>query len=162
MAPVYAVLRTAHETFRLANVQQNVALASRDLGNFASALALWDEALASLGPATTPRERTLEAMIRGNQALTYQWQGDLEAAFTLHREARTLFEELGELGHAALVDLKLSGIEQERGHLAEALRLSALAADDLRRRGQRNAAAHAQLYQAKILLQLNRFEEAVD
>jgi CHAT domain-containing protein len=165
MGEVYAVLREAKEYFRLANVQQNVAFAYTFLGNFPAAFALWDEALASLAQTPTfgeHKERNLQAMILANQALTRLWQGDFDAAFTLHCQARALFQDLGEEGNAALVDLKLSIIEQERGHLAEALRLSTRAYEDLKQRGQKNTAALALLYHARILMKLNRLEEAVD
>ena len=162
MAEVYAVLREAKEYLRLANVQQNVALAYLDLGQFPEAFARWDEALVTLGQVSTVRERTLQAMILSNQALTRLWQGELDASFALHRETRRLFQELGEWGRAALVDIKQGIVEQERGHLAEALRLSTSAYEDLKRRGHKNLVALALLYRARVLMKLNRFEEAVE
>jgi CHAT domain-containing protein/tetratricopeptide (TPR) repeat protein len=165
MGEVYAVLREAKEYFRLANAQQNVAFAYSFLGNFPAAFAMWDEALASLALSPTlweHKERNLRAMILANQALIRLWQGDFDASFTLHIQARTLFQDLGEEGNASLVDLKLSIVEQERGHLAEALRLSTRAYEDLKQRGQKNTAALALLYHARILMKLNRLEEAVE
>ncbi|MGO8950137.1 MAG: CHAT domain-containing protein [Ktedonobacterales bacterium] len=162
MEEVYGVLREANEQFRLANVQQNVALAYHYIGNFPAAFSMWDEALATLGQPSTFRERNLQAMILANQALTRLWQGELDASFTLHSETRRLFQDVNEQGRAALEILKLSIVEQERGHLAEALRLSTLAYEDLKRREHRNTATLALLHRAKILIKLNRLEEAVE
>jgi CHAT domain-containing protein/tetratricopeptide (TPR) repeat protein len=156
------VLRAAQTPLRLANVQQNLAVAYRDLGNFARAMALWNEALATLDQANTPGERKLRAMIYGNQARTLLWQGNLDGAYALHVQARTLFLAEGEIGSAALETLNLGLVEQERGHLPEALRLVVSARDDLIERCQTAATAYARIHHAKMLVRLNRVDEAVE
>jgi CHAT domain-containing protein len=157
---VCAVLRAAGDPLRLANVQQNIAVAYRDLGNFARAMFLWDEALETLGESATSRALYLRALIYGNQARTRLWQGDLDAAYALHMKAHELFMAEDESGIAAIEELNLGLVEEERGHLPEALRLVMSAREDLFQRHQTLGAAWASIHYARLLLRLNRVDEA--
>jgi CHAT domain-containing protein/tetratricopeptide (TPR) repeat protein len=153
------ILRAAGDPYRLANVQQIIALVLRDHNRFAEALRRWDDALATLAALDTPRARYSRALIWGNQARTRLWMGDRDEAYALYMRAQAEFIALD--GDAdALTQLNLSIVEHERGHPQEALRLVAAATAGFAADEQRGARAFARIYHTRMLLQLNRVEEA--
>ncbi len=170
MGEVRQVLREQAPAYRLAMVEQNIAIAHLYLGQHDAALATLDRALADLGPIdpvgpgtaqTAQHEQNLRAMLLGNQANVLLWRGDLPGAHDLHERARALFVEIGNGGHAALAEMNLAVVERLRWNLRDALARARAGAEGLRAAGLEALAPLAGVYQADILLQLNRVAEAV-
>jgi CHAT domain-containing protein len=164
MDEVRTVLREEAPAYRLAMVEQNIAIAHLYLGQHDAALAMLDRALADLGPvgpSPARHEQNLRAMLLGNRANVLLWRGDLPGARELHARARALFVAIGNGGHAALAEMNLAVIERLRWNLRDALARARSGAEGLRAAGLEALAPLARVYQADILLQLNRAAEAV-
>jgi CHAT domain-containing protein len=155
-----AVLRRAGQTLRLANVRQNVAHAYLSLARYSKAKAVYDSALMFLGSGESRSERNLRALLLMNIGCTLLWLVDVDRAREQLVRARSIFEDIGNTGMVALVDMHLSVTERLRWHVHDALRLVRSAVSGLIEAKQPSAAL-ALFYQADILLLLDRPEEAL-
>jgi CHAT domain-containing protein len=163
MDEVRQVLREHAPAYRLAMVEQNIAIAHLYLGQHDTALVMLERALADLGPVgpdTAHHEQNLRAMLLGNQANVLLWRGDLAGARDHYMRARVLFLAIGNGGHAALAEMNLAVVERLRWNLRDALAHARAGADGLRAAGLEALAPLAGVYQADILVQLNRAAEA--
>jgi CHAT domain-containing protein len=146
--------------YRQAIVEQNIGLAWKHLGHFQEALGLFDQALATLGPGTTPAELELRGMLLANTAVVRLWTSDLAGATSLFQQARTLFLERKSGASVAMIDMNLSIIERLRGHWRQTLLLLQTAIHGLREANRPMQLALALIYQTEMFLTLNRTEEA--
>jgi CHAT domain-containing protein/tetratricopeptide (TPR) repeat protein len=155
------VFRATGNLYRLAMMEQDIGLAWQKLGNFQAAISTLEQALATLGPGTTPAESRLRGMILANTATTFLWVSDLARAASLFQQARALFLETGSSSYASLTEMHLSIIERLHGHWRTALHLLQSAIEGLRLAKLPTETALALTYQADLLLALNRYEEGV-
>ncbi|HET8845382.1 MAG TPA: CHAT domain-containing protein, partial [Ktedonobacteraceae bacterium] len=156
------ILREAgpDQRFRLASVEQNIGLAWKNLGYFHKALDLFKQALETLGSATSPAEVQLRGMILANTATIFLWLGNLAQAATLLQQAHTVFLETRNRAYTAQTEMHLSLIERLLGHWRAALLMARTATQGLRETKRPTQTALALIYQADLLLTLNRYEEA--
>lgn len=155
------VFRDTGNLYRLAMMEQDIGLAWQKLGNFQAAIGMLEQALATLGPGTTPAESRVRGFILGNMATTYLWISDLAQADMLFQQARALFLETNSHSYASLTEMHLSIIERLHGHWRTALHLLQTAVEGLRQAKLPTETALALTYQADLLLGLNRCEEGV-
>lgn len=162
MEAVLQVLRDAGPAYRyrLTMVEQNTGLAWKYLGNFQKALDLFAQAQRTLDSGTASAELELRGMLLANSAIIRLWSGDLTEAASLFQHARTLLLEGKSTGYVALTDMNLSVIERLRGHWQQTVLLLQSAIRGLREAKLPMQTALALIYQADLLLTLNRPEEA--
>jgi CHAT domain-containing protein len=156
MEAVRAIFTEEQQFFRLAVLEQNIGLACQYLGFYTEALAAFDRGLALL----THHDQRLYAMLLGNKGTIFLWQGKLNQALQVHKEAYTIFMQLRSSSSAAIEEMYLSVLEYLRWHCREALQLADKAIFRLKQTNSQVSLALALIYRADILLVLNRFDEA--
>ena len=152
------VLAEASQTFRLVVLEQNIGLAYLYLGFPQEALKAFDRGLTHTSEANY---LNLRAMLLGNKANLWLWQGDLATSLRLHKEAHAAFIEAGSINSAAVEEIYLSSIARLKWHHREALQLLNNAIHTLQQTKLRVMLVFAYNYRINTLLSLNRNEDAL-
>ncbi|MBA3825627.1 MAG: CHAT domain-containing protein [Ktedonobacterales bacterium] len=152
------ILTDTGQTFRLVVLEQNIGLAYIYLGFPQEAMKAFDRGLTYTSEHTYTN---LRAMLLGNKANVFFWQGDLSFALRFHQEAHASFLAAVNKNSAAIEEIYLSSIARLKWHHREALHHLSSAIHTLQDTKLLTMVAFALNYRAIILLSLNRNEDAL-
>lgn len=129
------VFRQAQEAYQgegrrdmAAEMQVNLGLVNRSLGNFDSAVELMNEARQVFAEL---QDRSREAQVIGNLGGVYMAQGNTEQAATLYREAADTFRDMGDGERYGQTLLAIADIQFKSGKLMQAAATYEIALDHI-------------------------------
>jgi CHAT domain-containing protein len=156
-------LLDAEEWYRLAIFKQYMCLAHYYLGDFSRSITFAEEAQRHLLKLVPEQTRHLQAISYSNQAnALLLGPGEIDTAFALHQQACAIFHAEGSIGLEGTEYLNITIIESLQGNYQAALHSARKATELFLRARRPNHAVLLLIYRAKILLALNRMNEAYD
>ena len=161
MEPTRQMLTETREWYRLATLEQNVGVAYQHLGALEDARNAYRRGLAALSHLPTEETAYLRAMLLGNMATILAWVGEIDAALDLRRQVHAIFLDLQRTLAAAHEEVQIGELEAQRWRFREALSTEEAAIAHFLAVKHDKTAAAALKYRADILIQLNRYPEAL-